>query len=68
MDEAQVLCDEIAIMDAGQIIMSGAPDALLRDRYKGLIIELPIEDLTGDLGGIEHVVYEKPGNCRNHVD
>ena len=61
MDEAHVLCDEIAIMDAGQIIMSGAPDTLLRDRYKGLIIELPIEDLTGDLDGIEYVVYENQG-------
>jgi ABC-2 type transport system ATP-binding protein len=61
MDEAHVLCDEIAIMDAGQIIMSGAPDALLRDRYQGLIIELPIEDLTGDLDGIEHVIYENQG-------
>ena len=61
MDEAHVLCDEIAIMDAGRIIMSGAPDTLLRDRYKGLIIELPIEDLTGDLDGIEHVIYENQG-------
>ncbi len=61
MDEAHVLCDEIAIMDAGQIIMSGAPDTLLRDRYKGLIIELPIEDLSGDLDGIDHVVYENQG-------
>jgi ABC-2 type transport system ATP-binding protein len=61
MDEAQVLCDEIAIMDAGQIIMSGAPDTLLRDRYKGLIIELPIEDLSADLDGIDHVVYENQG-------
>jgi ABC-2 type transport system ATP-binding protein len=61
MDEAQVLCDEIAIMDAGQIIMSGAPDTLLRDRYKGLIIELPIEDVSADLDGIDHVVYESQG-------
>ena len=61
MDEAHVLCDEIAIMDAGQIIASGAPDALLRDRYEGLIIELPLDDVTGDLNGIEHVVYESQG-------
>jgi ABC-2 type transport system ATP-binding protein len=61
MDEAHVLCDEIAIMDAGRIIASGAPDDLLRSRYDGLVIELPVEDLSADLEGIEHVVYENQG-------
>ena len=61
MDEAHVLCDEIAIMDEGKIIANGAPDALLRSRYEGLIIELPIDDLADDLDGIEHVVYENQG-------
>jgi ABC-2 type transport system ATP-binding protein len=54
MDEAQVLCDEIAIMDSGKIIKQGSPDELLRQQYKGLVIELPITDLTDDLHGIEH--------------
>ena len=61
MDEAHVLCDEIAIMDAGRIISRGAPDALLRNRYEGLIIELPLEDVSGGLDGIEHVIYENQG-------
>ena len=61
MDEAQVLCDEIAIMDAGKIITQGSPDALLRERYQGLIIELPISDLTDELRHIEHTVYENLG-------
>lgn len=61
MDEAEVLCDEIAIMDAGKIITQGSPDALLRQQYDGLIIELPISDLTDDLSGIEHTVYENLG-------
>ena len=61
MDEAQVLCDEIAIMDAGKIVTQGAPDALLRERYKGLIIELPMTDITSALDGIEHMVYENLG-------
>jgi ABC-2 type transport system ATP-binding protein len=61
MDEAQVLCDEIAIMDAGKIIAQGSPDALLRKQYDGLIIELPISDLTDDLSGIEHTVHENLG-------
>lgn len=61
MDEAQVLCDDIAIMDAGTIITQGSPDALLRERYKGLIIELPISDLTDELRQIEHTIYENLG-------
>lgn len=61
MDEAHVLCDEIAIMDAGKIMIQGSPDALLQERYKGLMIELPIEDLRGGLGSIEHRVIENLG-------
>ncbi len=61
MDEAQVLCDEIAIMDAGKIVTQGSPDALLRERYQGLIIELPIADVTSELDDIEHTVYENLG-------
>jgi ABC-2 type transport system ATP-binding protein len=61
MDEAHVLCDEIAIMDEGRIIASGAPDELLRNRYEGLIIELPLDDVSGSLDGIEHVVHDSQG-------
>ena len=61
MDEAQVLCDEVAIMDAGKIVTQGSPDSLLRKQYQGLIIELPLADLTGDMSGIEHTVLENLG-------
>ncbi len=61
MDEAHILCDEIAIMDVGRIIVQGAPDTLLQERYQGLIIELPVADLSDDLGEIEHRVIENLG-------
>ena len=61
MDEAQVLCDVIAIMDEGRIIAEGAPDALLRDRYPGLIIELPAEDLTAGLAPLEYRFVAEAG-------
>ncbi len=61
MDEAHVLCDEIAIMDAGKIMTQGSPDTLLRSRYEGLIIEMPIADVTGDISNIEHRVLENLG-------
>jgi ABC-2 type transport system ATP-binding protein len=61
MDEAHILCDEIAIMDAGKIITQGSPDDLLRKQYEGLIIELPISDLTDSLEDVEHTVLENLG-------
>ena len=61
MDEAHILCDEIAIMDVGKIIVQGAPDTLLQERYQGLIIELPVADLSDDLRDIEHRVIENLG-------
>ena len=61
MDEAQVLCDDIAIMDGGKIVTQGSPEELLRRQYKGLIIELPIADVTSELADIEHTVYENLG-------
>ncbi len=61
MDEAQVLCDEIAIMDEGRIITQGAPDDLLAERYDGLIIELPLDDVGDGLTDIEHRVYDELG-------
>ncbi len=61
MDEAQILCDEIAIMDAGKIITQGSPAKLLQQRYQSVIIELPLEDVSGDLQSIEHRVLESQG-------
>ncbi len=61
MDEAQILCDEIAIMDVGQIITQGNPAALLQQHYQSVIIELPLQDVSGDLDSIEHRVLETQG-------
>jgi ABC-2 type transport system ATP-binding protein len=61
MDEAHVLCDEIAIMDAGRIIAQGNPDILLERQYGDVVIELPLDDVSGDLDSIEHRVLETRG-------
>jgi len=61
MDEAQILCDEIVIMDVGKIITQGSPASLLQERYQSVIIELPIEDVSGDLDSIEHRILETQG-------
>jgi ABC-2 type transport system ATP-binding protein len=61
MDEAHVLCDEIAIMDAGRIIAQGNPDDLLQRQYRNVVIELPLDDVSGDLASIAHRVLENQG-------
>ncbi|HET9106331.1 MAG TPA: ABC transporter ATP-binding protein [Steroidobacteraceae bacterium] len=44
MEEAQLLCDEIAIMDGGRIIAQGAPQQLLREHFAEVLLELPRHD------------------------
>lgn len=44
MEEAELLCDEIAIMDRGRIIARGTPRALLREHFAEVLIELPRAD------------------------
>lgn len=61
MEEAEILCNEIAIMDSGQIIIQGTPADLLHQHYKNVIIELPLNDFTGDLSRLQHRVLETQG-------
>ncbi len=46
MDEAEYLCDEIVIMDQGEIIAQNTPSKLLSEHFSGAIIRLPIENLA----------------------
>jgi len=61
MDEAQILCDDIAIMDGGKIITRGSPSELLHKQYSNVIIEIPMEDVKGDLSGIPHRTLDLQG-------
>ncbi|MDE3272225.1 ABC transporter ATP-binding protein [Pseudoalteromonas sp. G4] len=45
MDEAEYLCDQIAIMDKGKVIAMNSPENLLREHFKGALISLPKENL-----------------------
>lgn len=46
MEEAQFLCDEVAIMDYGKIIIQGRPDALIRQHSRDTIVVIPKERFT----------------------
>jgi ABC-2 type transport system ATP-binding protein len=41
MEEAQYLCDEVAVMDYGKIIAQGAPDALIRRYSRDTTVVIP---------------------------
>ncbi len=41
MEEAEMLCDEIAIMDRGRLIAQGPPERLLREHFAEVLLELP---------------------------
>ena len=43
MEEAQYLCDDVAIMDYGKIIAQGSPDELIRKYSRGITVVLPRE-------------------------
>lgn len=45
MEEAYLLCDEIAIMAKGKIIAQGTPDHLLKTHFGDAILEIPRGDL-----------------------
>jgi ABC-2 type transport system ATP-binding protein len=43
MEEAQQLCDQIAIMDHGRIMAQGAPSALIEQHTHGFAVTLPAQ-------------------------
>lgn len=45
MEEANILCDRIAIMDKGKIIATGTPKDLLSDHFDDLIVIIPKQQL-----------------------
>jgi ABC-2 type transport system ATP-binding protein len=48
MEEASVLCDEIAVMDHGRIIEQGSPRELLAAHFPRVLVKLPARALPGD--------------------
>ncbi len=48
MDEAQALCDRIAIMDHGKILEIDTPRSLLDKHFEGVLISLPYDGCCSD--------------------
>ncbi|MBA2491934.1 MAG: ABC transporter ATP-binding protein [Gammaproteobacteria bacterium] len=61
MEEAYVLCDEIAIMDHGRIIAQGTPRQLLAAHFDDVILQLPAQDFEPACDGLEMPVVRHRG-------
>ena len=48
MEEADFLCDEIAIMDKGKIIAYGEPKQLIAQHFKEVVLELPEDEVKNN--------------------
>jgi ABC-2 type transport system ATP-binding protein len=46
MEEAELLCDQIAIMDRGRVIALGTPRDLLREHFDEVLLELPRQEFS----------------------
>ena len=49
MEEAERLCDEIAIVDRGRIIALGEPSRLVREHFPATVVRLPADAWPGAL-------------------
>ncbi len=54
MEEAQILCEEIAIIDQGRIIAQGSPDDLVRKHCFGVTLSFPKHD-----SAINHLLFSE---------
>jgi ABC-2 type transport system ATP-binding protein len=58
MEEAELLSDEIAIMDRGRIVAQGAPRQLLHEHFDEVLLELPRQDFPESARGLPLKVME----------
>ncbi|MGD2100236.1 MAG: ABC transporter ATP-binding protein [Desulfobacterales bacterium] len=68
MEEAQFLCDEVAIMDYGKIIVRGTPDALIRQHSRGTTVVVPKNRFTSQTSGFPLPLRTVKGNVEIKAD
>jgi len=68
MEEAEKLCDEIAIMDQGRIIARGTPKTLISTYCKGITVTLPKGSLTANIKKLYPVHRETDGYIEIEAD
>jgi ABC-2 type transport system ATP-binding protein len=66
MEEAQLLCDIIAIMDQGKIIARGSPDYLLSTFSNESVITLPSGEISKEILDAAALVAQGQGTAENN--
>ena len=61
MDEADQLCQRIAIMDKGKVLQMGTPAALKSEVPGGYLIELHVQSADGSVGSLVSALPKLPG-------
>lgn len=61
MEEAEYLCDELAIMDHGMVIAKGSPSQLIKKYCSGVTVRVPVKSFTIPLEQLELTFQEKEG-------
>jgi ABC-2 type transport system ATP-binding protein len=68
MDEAEYLCDEIAVMSRGKIIEQGVPNQLLQQHFEGALVSLPQENFANKSGETVRVSNGRGYIQSDHVE
>lgn len=67
MEEAQQMCDQVAIMDQGKIIVQGTPEQLVSQYTQGAVIHLRSDCLNQIRGAIPFEHYQEQDKITIHV-
>jgi ABC-2 type transport system ATP-binding protein len=68
MEEAELLCDEIAIMDRGRIVARGPPRQLLQEHFAEVLLELPRQDFPESARALPLNLIEGPERIEISTD
>ena len=59
MEEAELLCDQLVIMDKGKIIADGSPEALLRQYFDHSYVCIDQRDFHCDISALTNPAEER---------
>ena len=59
MEEAELLCDQLVIMDKGKIIVDGSPEALLQQYFDHSYVCIDQRDFHGDINALTSPAEER---------
>ncbi len=68
MEEAEYLCDEIAILDHGEIIAYGSPEELIKTYCKSTSVLLPMKDIESRIPDLPYAYQIVDGLVEIQVD